>query len=34
MTIVNQEDGAPRRGEQEAKGGSEVDGEERLEGPA
>ena len=33
MAAANQEDGAPHRGEQEAEGGSETDGEERPEGP-
>ena len=33
-TAVDQEDGAPRRGEQEAKGGGETDGEKHPEGPA
>ena len=34
MTLVDQKDAAPRRGERETKGGNETDGEERLEGPA
>ena len=30
---ADQEDGAPCRGEREAKGGAEADGEERPKGP-
>ena len=33
-TAVDQEDGAPRRGERETKGGNETDGEECPEGPS
>ena len=34
MVAVDHEDGAPCRGEREAEGGGETDGEERLEGLA
>ena len=34
MAAVDQKDGAPHQGEQEAQGGDETDGEEHLEGPA
>ena len=33
-TAVDQKDGAPHRGEREAKGGDETNGEECLEGLA
>jgi len=33
MATADQEDGAPHRGEREAEGGSQTDGEECLEGP-
>ena len=34
MAAVDQKDGAPHRGEREAKGGNKTDGEERPEGLA